>query len=245
MKLAPPDDRSDYETKAADYFTLARQEIVPFLPPNCRRLLDVGCGAGVFGEMVRRNRKIEVWGVEPISSVAAEASAKLDQVIVGTFGPQTELPERTFDCIVFNDVLEHMVAPEKALRYASTLLTHDGLIVASIPNIRYLPILWPLMVRGRWKYEDCGVLDKTHVRFFTRSSIIAMFQSEGYTVGSISGINPRAGIPQSSKRLWRAYEFVNALSFQRFDDLRFQQFAVVAQPTPTLRSGGICSCRPD
>ncbi len=245
MKLAPPDDRCDYETKAADYFTLARQEIVPFLPPNCRRLLDVGCGAGVFGEMVRRNRKIEVWGVEPISSVAAEASAKLDQVIVGTFGPQTELPEKAFDCIVFNDVLEHMVAPEKALRYARTLLTHDGLIVASIPNIRYLPVLWPLMVWGKWKYEDCGVLDKTHVRFFTRSSIIAMFQSEGYTVGSISGINPRAGIPQSSKRLWRVYEFLNALSFQKFDDLRFQQFAVVAQPTPTLPSGGIRACRPD
>jgi len=245
LKLDSADDRSDYETKAADYFRLARQEIVPFLPSNCRCLLDVGCGAGVFGEMVRRNRKIEVWGVEPLSSVAAEASAKLDHVVVGSFGPETDLPEKTFDCIVFNDVLEHMMAPEKALRYARTLLTDDGFIVASIPNIRYLPILWPLMVGGKWKYEDCGVLDKTHVRFFTRSSIITMFQSEGFTVGRISGINARAGIPQSSKRLWRAYEFVNALSFQKFDDLRFQQFVVVAQPTPILRSGGICSCRPD
>lgn len=238
------DDRSDYETKAADYFRLARHEIVPFLPSDCRRLLDVGCGAGVFGETVRRTRKIEVWGVEPIGTIAAEASAKLDHVVVGTFGPQTELPEKTFDCIVFNDVLEHMVAPEKALKYARTLLTDDGFIVASIPNIRYLPILWPLIVGGRWKYEDCGVLDKTHVRFFTRSSIITMFQSEGYTVGTVSGINPRAGIPQSSKRLWRAYEFVNTLSFQKFDDLRFQQFVVVAQPTP-IPSGGKCLCRPD
>lgn len=245
MTLAPRTMESDYETKAADYFTLARQEMLPFLPPNCHRLLDVGCGAGVFGEIVRRNHKVEVWGVEPISAVAEEASAKLDHVVVGTFGPQIELPEKAFDCIIFNDVLEHMVAPEEALRYAKTLLTHGGLIVASIPNIRYLPILWFLVAHGRWKYEDCGVLDKTHVRFFTRSSIIAMFQSEGYTVESISGINPRAGIPQSSKRLWKAYEFVNALSFQKFDDLRFQQFAVVAQPTPTLRSGDICAHRPD
>ena len=66
-----------------------------------------------------------------------------------------------------------------------------------------------------------------------------MFQSEGYAVRGISGINPRAGIPRASKRLWRAYEFMNALSFRKFDDLRFQQFAVVAQPTPTLRGGGI------
>ncbi|HXU21684.1 MAG TPA: class I SAM-dependent methyltransferase [Verrucomicrobiae bacterium] len=230
-ELAPPMMELDYAKKPADYFTVERQEMLPFLPPNCRRLLDVGCGAGAFGEMVKRKKKVEVWGVEPVSSVAAEASTKLDHVIVGTFSPQTELPEESFDCIVFNDVLEHMLAPEQALRYATSLLSCTGSIVASIPNIRYLPILWRLAVRGGWKYEDCGVLDRTHVRFFTRSSIIAMFQSEGYVVSDISGINPYQGIPQASKRLWNAYEFMNALFFRKFNDLKFQQFAVVAQPT--------------
>lgn len=229
-ELAPPMMELDYETKSADYFTEARQEMLPFLPAACRRLLDVGCGAGAFGGMVKRKQEVEVWGVEPVSSVAAKATAKLDHVIVGVFGPQTDLPEETFDCIVFNDVLEHMVAPEQALRYAKTLLSPTGSIVASIPNIRYLPILWQLVVHGGWEYQDCGVLDRTHVRFFTRSSITAMFRSEGYVVSDISGINPCAGIPRVRKRLWRAYEFMNALFFRKFSDLRFQQFAVVAQP---------------
>jgi 2-polyprenyl-3-methyl-5-hydroxy-6-metoxy-1,4-benzoquinol methylase len=237
VELAPRMMEPDYEKKAAGYFTLARQEMLPFLPANCRRLLDVGCGAGVFGEMIKQSRNVEVWGVEPISSVAARASTKLDHVVVGTFGPQTELPEGTFDCIVFNDVLEHMVAPEQALAYAKALLTRDGSIVASIPNIRYLPVLWQLVARGRWKYEDCGVLDRTHIRFFTRSSIVTTFQSEGYAVKSISGINFRAGIPRASERLWTAYRFVNVLFLRRFNDLKFQQFAVVAQPlTPGGRS---------
>jgi 2-polyprenyl-3-methyl-5-hydroxy-6-metoxy-1,4-benzoquinol methylase len=238
-ELAPPMLEFDYETKAIDYFTLARQEMLPFVRSDCRRLLDVGCGAGAFGELVKERQEVEVWGVEPIRSVAAKAAAKLDHVIVGAFGPETDLPEGTFDCIVFNDVLEHMVAPELALRYARTLLAPTGSIVASIPNIRNLPILWRLVVRGGWEYQDCGVLDRTHVRFFTRSSITAMFQSEGYAVSGISGINPHAGVPQASKNLQRAYEFMNALFFQKFNDLRFQQFAVVAQPTPAPCGRGL------
>ena len=238
-ELAPPMMELDYEAKAVDYFSLARQEMLPFLPSDCRRLLDVGCGAGAFGEMVKQRQEVEVWGVEPVSSVAAKAATKLDHVIVGTFGPQTDLPEGTFDCIVFNDVLEHMVAPEQALRYAKTLLSPTGSIVASIPNIRNLPILWRLVVHGGWEYEDCGVLDRTHVRFFTRSSILAMFRSEDYVVSDIAGINPYAGVPQASERLRRAYEFMNALFFRKLNDLRFQQFAVVAQPIPNLCGRGL------
>lgn len=230
MELTPRVMVLDYETKAVDYFAVARQEMLPFLPSDCRRLLDVGCGAGTFGELVKQRQEVEVWGVEPVGSVAAKAAAKLDHVVSGTFGPQTGLPEGTFDCIVFNDVLEHMFAPELALRYAKALLSPAGSIVASIPNVRYLPILWRLLVHGGWDYTDCGVLDKTHVRFFTRSSIISMFQSEGYVVRGISGINPYAGIPRASRRLWRAYGLMNSLFFQKFNDLKFQQFAVVAQP---------------
>ena len=222
---------SDYDLKPGDYFAVGRPEMLPFVPPDCRRLLDVGCGAGVFGEMVKQSRAIEVWGVEPVPSVAAKASAKLDHVVAGTFCPQTALPEGTFDCIVFNDVLEHMLEPERALRYAKSLLSGNGCVVASVPNIRYLPVLWHVAARGEWKYGDCGVLDRTHVRFFTKSSIVAMFKTEGYAVRSISGINSRKGIPAASRRLWRAYEALNLLSFRKFEDLKFQQFAIVAQPT--------------
>ena len=132
--------------------------------------------------VIKENRQIEVWGVEPFASAAAIAADKLDRVITGPFGPETDLPAGAFDCIVFNDVLEHMVEPELALRYAKLLLSAGGTILASIPNVRYFPLLWQLGVRGNWEYGDCGLLDRTHLRFFTKSSILRMFQNEGYAV---------------------------------------------------------------
>jgi 2-polyprenyl-3-methyl-5-hydroxy-6-metoxy-1,4-benzoquinol methylase len=222
----------EYESKASEYFGESRPEMSPFVPSTCRRLLDIGCGAGTFGASLKQNRQIEIWGVELIDSVAKQAATRLDRVITGAFEPETNLPAGAFDCIVFNDVLEHMIAPEKALRYARTLLASGGTVLASIPNVRHLPVLWQLGIHGRWEYGDCGLLDKTHLRFFTRASITAMFKKEGYTVNSVTGINPYRGVPGASKRLWRAYDFANALSLGKLTDLKFQQFAVLAAPDP-------------
>ena len=235
----PPTSELEYASKPAEYFTEARPEMLCFVPTNCRRLLDVGCGTGTFGASLKKqNPQIEVWGVEPFASAAAIAADRLDRVITGPFEPETDLPAGAFDCIVFNDVLEHMVAPERALRHAKTLLSTGGTILASIPNVRYLPVLWQLGVRGSWEYRDCGILDRTHLRFFTKSSILKMFQDEGYAVRSISGINPYAGIPSASRRLWLAYRFANVLSRGRFADLKFLQFAVMAEPI-AMRSYGM------
>jgi len=104
-----------YEVKSADYFQCERHEMLPFIPVDCRRVLDVGCAEGAFGESLKRLRGIEVWGVEPFHSAAEKAKSKLDWVVEGVFGPELALPEGTFDCILFNDVLEHLPAPEAAL----------------------------------------------------------------------------------------------------------------------------------
>jgi 2-polyprenyl-3-methyl-5-hydroxy-6-metoxy-1,4-benzoquinol methylase len=231
LVIKPQTTELDYASKTAEYFVDARPEMLSFVPTNCRRLLDVGCGTGTFGASLKQDRPVEVWGVEPFASAAVKAAGKLDRVITGPFGPETDLPVGTFDCIVFNDVLEHMVAPDQALRYAKTLLSAGGTILASIPNVRYLPVLWQLAVCGRWDYEDCGVLDKTHLRFFTRSSLLRMFQDEGYTVKSIDGINPYQGIPNVRRRLWRVYRIVNAVAFGQLSDMKYLQFAVVAKPS--------------
>ena len=222
-----------YVSKSAQYFTQARPEMLRFVPANCRRLLDVGCGTGTFGSAVKQDRQIEVWGVEPFASAAAIAADRLDRVITGPFGPETDLPAGAFDCIVFNDVLEHMVEPERALRYAKSLLSAGGTIVASIPNVRYFPVLWQLGALGNWEYEDRGILDRTHLRFFTKSSILRMFHEEGYAVRSISGINLYAGVPNVRRRLWFVYRVVNVLFLGKFADLKFLHFAVVAEPVAT------------
>jgi 2-polyprenyl-3-methyl-5-hydroxy-6-metoxy-1,4-benzoquinol methylase len=119
-------EQLDYKRKPADYFQCPRPEMLPFVPVGCRRVLDVGCAEGAFGESLKRSRGIEVWGVEPTASAAAIAKGRLDNVIEGVFGPEINLPKGIFDCILFNDVLEHMLAPEMALRYAWELLAPGG-----------------------------------------------------------------------------------------------------------------------
>lgn len=218
-----------YETKAPAYFRYPRPEMLPFVPVRCRRVLDVGCADGAFGESLKRTRGIEVWGVEPTKSAAAAAKGKLDRVVEGVFDHQAGLPAQSFDCILFNDVLEHMLAPELALRYARDLLAPGGVVVASIPNIRSFPTVWQLIFHARWEYQDAGVLDKTHLRFFTKSSIVDMFEREGFALETVSGINAYAGIPNVRRYLWLSYRLANALLIRKFDDMRFQQFAVVAR----------------
>jgi 2-polyprenyl-3-methyl-5-hydroxy-6-metoxy-1,4-benzoquinol methylase len=219
-----------YDTKSADYFQETRPEMLPFIPAHCRRVLDVGCGAGGFGESLKRIRETEVWGLEPVQSAAEKAMSRLDRVIQSAFDPESDLPAGSFDCVIFNDVLEHMFAPDKALAYARTLLAPEGVVVASIPNIRSFPAIWQLLAHARWEYEDCGVYDKTHLRFFTRSSIVNMFELEHYAIETICGINAYVGFPNASRRLWAAYKVTNALFLGKFGDMKFQQFAVVARP---------------
>ena len=224
-QTAPP----GYDTKSANYFQESRPEMLPFVPAHCRRVLDVGCGEGGFGETLKRTRQIEVWGVEPVRSAATAAAERLDHVVQTPFTPEAGLPSGTFDCVIFNDVLEHLFAPDDALRYARVLLAPGGVVVASIPNIRNFPTLWQLMLKARWEYEDSGILDRTHLRFFTKSSIQAMFEGEGYDIQSISGINAYWG---ATWRKWAIYRLANLFALGNFKDMKFLQFAVVAKPKP-------------
>lgn len=133
-----------------------------------------------------------------------------------------------FDCIVFNDVLEHLIDPWETLVEARELLAPGGSVVASIPNVRYAPVLWDLVARGQWPYRGDGVLDQTHLRFFTLRSIETMFRSTGYRVRRIEGIH----VLRSMK-----IHLLRALTFNALADLAYRQIAVVAFPAePSLAS---------
>jgi len=223
------DIESDYVAKPTAYYDKARPEMIGFIPLSCRRALDVGCAGGAFGALLKKTRGIEVWGVEAVESAAAEAASKLDKVVHGLFHPDTQLPQSHFDCIIFNDVIEHILDPAPVLQYAAQLLAPGGVVVASIPNIRHFPTVWHLVMRGEWKYRDWGTLDKTHLRFYTRSSIEELFRSQGYSLDVVRGINRYQGIPSASGRLWVAFFIFSALCFGKFSDMKYQQFAVVAR----------------
>lgn len=198
-----------------------------FVPAKARRVLDVGCGAGAFARGLREERlalgqQLEVWGLELAPDAAAQAAGTLDRVLVGTVEDTIEqLPAAHFDCICCNDVLEHLAWPERALRGLRGKLAPGGVVVASIPNVRFFGNVWDLVVHGAWSYADEGILDRTHLRFFTRSSMRELFDAAGYRLLRQEGINPT--------HAWR-FRLVDTLSLGRWHDMRYLQFACVAAP---------------
>ena len=172
------------------YFNSPRPEMLNYIPKTTRKVLDVGCANGMFASLVKQEFDAIVWGIELNPDAAHIASKNLDRVIVkDIFDAFSDLPEKYFDCVVFNDVLEHLVDPYSVLEEIKKFLSPEGVIVASIPNIRHAPVLFDLVVKGNWDYAEYGVLDKTHLRFFTKASIKKMFSNSGYELIQMNGIN--------------------------------------------------------
>jgi len=217
---------SDYQSKDFVYFQQERQEMLRYIPQQAHAILDVGCGGGSFGQLLKAKRPVEVWGVELNEHAASVAAQKLDHIACGAFTNNLSLPKGGFDCIIFNDVLEHLVDPFAALLYSKELLRTGGVVVASIPNVRYFDNMWNLVVHQDWQYTEQGILDRTHLRFFTRRSILATFESLGYCVECIEGINPLEKIhPYRTRKFY----LLNWLLFNKIEDMRYLQFAVVAR----------------
>jgi SAM-dependent methyltransferase len=225
----PPSLAVDYEAKQRDYFDRPRGEMLAFLPQSCRRVLDVGCGNGEFAAAVKAKLNCEAWGVEPSPKSARFAVGRLDRVMEGCFNRELKLPLNYFDCIVFNDVLEHMLDPGSALGQARDLLTQDGVVVASIPNIGHFPTVWRLVMKGQWEYRNYGILDRTHLRFFTRKSIFKMFEGENYEVERMRGINAFSAEGPGDRKLWMLYRVLALFPRASIRDMRYLQFATVAR----------------
>jgi 2-polyprenyl-3-methyl-5-hydroxy-6-metoxy-1,4-benzoquinol methylase len=219
---------ADLSTKPEDYFSQTRAEVLPFVPKGAKRILDVGCGEGRFASKLKELLRAEVWGIEYVPTAAEVARQHLDRVLVGDVAQQLEqLPNRYFDCVTFTDVLEHLVDPYQVLLAMKEKLSPDGVIVASIPNVRYFRNLFDLVVRGTWQYEDFGILDKTHLRFFTKKSIEEMLESLGYRILRIHGINATPS--------WKVALF-NLATLGAFSDTQYLQFCCVAAPTRSSKT---------
>lgn len=149
-----------------------------------RRVLDLGCSNGAFGAALKEKFPgASVSGIEAGRAAAAEAGKRLDRVICARvedvdFGAADLAGQ--FDLAVAADILEHLVNPWQALLRLKAALAPNAQVLASIPNVRNLALLAELILNGRWTYRERGLLDVTHLRFFTLEEIREMFAQTGY-----------------------------------------------------------------
>jgi 2-polyprenyl-3-methyl-5-hydroxy-6-metoxy-1,4-benzoquinol methylase len=220
---SPVSDPQEGPDNTSTYFRNGRPEMLPFIPLTARRILEAGCSQGRFGEQLKARGATEVWGIEPNAQAAEQARRRLDRVLEGTIERAIEnLPEKYFDCIVFNDVLEHLVDPWQVLSAIRAKMGPGGTLVASIPNVRYFPVLKALALHSEWRYASEGVLDRTHLRFFTWQTMRDMFVEAGYHVVEIKGIN--------GSHFSRKFRVLNSLLLGALDDTKYLQYACVAHP---------------
>jgi SAM-dependent methyltransferase len=213
----------NYSGKAADYFAHARKEIRPFLPHGFERVLEIGCGSGAtLGWLCQEHVMERTVGVE-ISPVAADLARNfVDEVYCLDF-EQQNLPDDSgkFDLILCLDVLEHMVDPWRVVdRLVTRYLAAGGTLIVSLPNVRHYSVVLPLLFSGRWAYETAGLLDRTHLRFFTKTSAMELLSHE--LLGSLHCT--AAGFDG-----WTLKRLLNMLTFGLFQELVTYQYFLTAR----------------
>lgn len=167
-------------------YTTPRPDISAMVPSSAARILDVGCSNGALGRSLKQaTQGREVSGIELDPNFATEARNYLEFVInadLNSMNWEEQLAGRTFDCIIFADVLEHLPDPFKCLSNARKHLAVGGCVIVSLPNIRHVSALASIFVSGVFPRRDRGIFDRTHLRWFTLTDARALLHETGFAV---------------------------------------------------------------
>jgi 2-polyprenyl-3-methyl-5-hydroxy-6-metoxy-1,4-benzoquinol methylase len=212
------------------YYTNVRPEMVDFVPLKRDRVLDIGCGQGIFVSGIEGVR--EAWGIEPTEAARA-AATRLHRVIPRTFDDaRDDLPRHYFDVVICNDVIEHMPDHETFLDDIKKYIAPGGVLIGSIPNVRYYVNLFDMLIGKDWEYRNDGTLDRTHLRFFTERSLQRVLGRQGFLIQKFQGIN--SGIDWHSPYVLKRHKLFGAValvgSFGYFSDIRHRQFGFRVAP---------------
>lgn len=183
----------DADNSADSYYALVRNDVLALLPPNTRCLLDVGCSNGATAATAKEKHGVEIAvGIELFPEAAAIARTRLDTVIEGNI-EEMNLPfdDGYFDAIFCADVLEHLQNPWQALVKLRRVLAPNGVVIASIPHIGHATSVFKILF-DRFEYEEYGILDKTHLRFFTLHTIKKMFDDAGFRIEEVCEMRSRS-----------------------------------------------------
>lgn len=191
-------------TRFASYFDTPRHALIDLLDQaggtSPRRVLELGCGCGAnLAEIRRRHPQAHTVGVErqPEAAATARSRAGVDELLQADLLDTTRVAFEagSFDLVVLSHVLEHFAEPEALLARCHRWLVPGGRALIALPNLRHVTVIKQLLVDGDFRYRDDGILDRTHLRFYTRASAERMLRAQGYEVtarrGDVAGRKSR------------------------------------------------------
>ncbi len=180
----------------ADYYSRVNHDLLKLIPPDVKLVLEIGCGAGALAKAYQRiNPEVKWLGVEPNEEACKIAESHGVDVMNATVEDWAWMgsddDDGLADCLIFGDVLEHLEDPWNVLKKLSLDVHPGAQVLASIPNIQHFSVLYSLLF-GHFKYTDEGVMDRTHLRWFTLEGIREMFDQAGLQIHEIRGIRSPA-----------------------------------------------------
>jgi SAM-dependent methyltransferase len=204
------------------YYNSTKSYLWNLIPDGPNVIMDLGCASGRLGEKLLELRKAsELIGVELFEPAAKEAMKYYKVVHVGDIEEININYSRHFDVVICSDILEHLKEPSSVLKKMHGWLKDDGKLVCCIPNVRYWRVLRDLIIQGNWEYTSEGILDKTHLRFFTLRSFKKMLIDNSFVV-VYEGVRI-AGGPK--------HRIVNRLTFGIFKEFLGLQILICARKT--------------
>ena len=224
-----------YEEKSGVYFDNIRTDLLELIPEKNRQgaMLEVGAGTGCTLLYAKeKGFAASVFGVELFAiKDSSQNSAVLSEFIIGDV-EKIDLPfeNEKFDVIICGDVLEHLIDAGLVLRKLKQYLKKDGVFITSIPNIRELEIMKTIFFKGDFHYADSGILDRTHLRFFTKKNMLSLFADNGFIVQSITGKNDAANsIKRAITRYLFSFKLIKFVLALFFPEFLHRQYLIVAQ----------------
>lgn len=224
---APTPGPTSNNIPIAEAYALERAELINHVPTTAERVLDVSCGSGARGEAIKQATGAYVVGIEAAESLADAARTRIDEVWQIDLNETTDLPQsEPFDAIVVSGTLERLVDPEAVLTELTTRLAPDGILIATVPNIKHWSIMLPLLVQDRFEYSENGSIRPSSLRFFTMIEAAALLRKAGLgwceaaAATSIPLAEPEKLLPlfdaletfgvdpSEARTLFDAYEFV-------------------------------------
>ena len=229
--------------KIDSYYNNANQSLYENVPAGLERVLEFGCSGGALGKQYKQLNPNTIWhGVDIFEPAVKLAQSRIDKawsLDANTFRPSdlsgVNHAEASYDAIIYGDVIEHLIDPVKSLPAQLKCLKPNGVVVACIPNIQHWSVVKKLL-SGHWDYQAHGILDNTHLRFFTRNSIGKLLEQldlrqtllKRYSYENKGGFK-HPNVVQARTTFINEMKKFNQANHIEFNELDFRTFQYVIQ----------------